>query len=88
MLLAEMTTLAASGEVLRRLDERKREGTRTDCPNVPRERKSVTQVYREMGAQYFRRSFRMNYLTFRVVGCIDGIVICGCKNKFGFELTH
>ena len=44
--------------------ERKREGTRIDCPTVQRTRKSVTQVYRELGKGYFRRAFRMSYRTF------------------------
>ena len=48
---------------LRRLDEekQKREGTRLECPTIPRVRKSVLQVYREMEQNYFRRSFRMSY---------------------------
>ena len=48
---------------LRRLDDekRKREGTRLECPTVPRVRKRGHQVYREMGKNYFRRSFRMPY---------------------------
>ncbi len=43
---------------------RKREGSRLDCPTIPRQRKSVTQVYRELGRTYFRRSFRMSFETF------------------------
>ena len=45
--------------------EDKREGTKLDCPNIPRQRKSVEQVYRELGSTYFRRSFCMSYRTFR-----------------------
>ena len=64
MLYAEASALACEGE-RRRLEEKKREGTKLDCPNIPRERKSVVQVYRELGSTYFRRSFRMSYGTFR-----------------------
>ena len=39
-------------------------GTRLNCPTVPRARKSVHQVYREMGKTFFRRSFRMTYSAF------------------------
>ena len=68
-LLAEFLLLyqqahQATSNVFHRLEEgRKREGTRLDCPTIPRVRKSVTQVYRELGA-YFRRSFRMTYKVF------------------------
>ena len=56
------STLACE-EKLRRLEERKREETRLDCPNVPRKRKSVVQVHQELGSTYFRCSFRMNFFT-------------------------
>ena len=62
MLYAEASTLACEEE-RRRLEEKRREGTRIDCPNIPRLRKSVVQVYRELGSTYFRRSFRMSYGT-------------------------
>ena len=39
-------------------------GKSSDCPTIPRQRKSVTQVYRELGKTYFRRSFRMSFETF------------------------
>ena len=64
MLYAEASSLACEEE-RRRLEEKKREGTRIDCPHIPRQRKSVVQVYRELGSTYFRRSFRMSYGTFR-----------------------
>ena len=68
-LLAQFITLYAKASPcnvaeLRRLDseKRKREGTRLECPTmVHRVRKSVHQVYREMGKHYFHRSFRMSY---------------------------
>ena len=58
MLYAEASTLAFEEEH-RRLEERKREGTRLDCLNVLRQKKSAVQVYRELGGTYFRRSFRI-----------------------------
>lgn len=65
-LLAQFLVLYAKASVcnvaeLQRLENKKREGTRLDCATVPRMRKSVLQVYREMGKNYFRRSFRMSY---------------------------
>ena len=64
LLLAKVAHLA--GDEDRRLkNKNKRVGTRLDAPTVPRQRRSVTQVYREMGAGYFRRSFRMTFRTFR-----------------------
>ena len=67
-LLAQFITLYAKASQcnvaeLRRLNNetQKREGTRLECPTVPWARKSVHQVYREMGKTYFRRSFRMSY---------------------------
>ena len=61
-LLAQFLVLYAKASVcnvaeLQRLENKKREGTRLDCATVPRMRKSVLQVYREMGKNYFRRSF-------------------------------
>ena len=64
MLYAEASALACEEEH-RRLKERKTEGTKLDCPNIPRLRKLVVQVYRELSSTYFRRSFRMSYRTFR-----------------------
>ena len=64
MLYAEASTLAFEEEH-RRLEERKRERTRLDCPNVPRQKKLAVQVYRELSSTYFRCSFRMNFTTFR-----------------------
>ena len=55
----------AGDEELRREYERKSEDGRHDSPLVPRERRSVTQVFRELGEGYFRRSFRMTYSSFR-----------------------
>ena len=57
MMYAKATTLAGD-EKLRREHERKREGSQLECPPVPRERKSVTQLYKELGKGYFRGSFR------------------------------
>ena len=62
MLYAQVAQLA-SAEEIRRVNS-KREGTRLDRPAVPRVRKNVTQVYRELGQNYFRRAFRMSYHTF------------------------
>ena len=57
-----MAQLASTKEI-RRVNS-KREGTRLDRPAVPRVRKNVTQVNRELGQNYFRRAFRMSYRTF------------------------
>ena len=62
MLYAQVSQITCADEI-RRLNS-KRQGTRLEKPTVPRERKTVTQVYRELGKHYFRRSFRMSYLTF------------------------
>ena len=62
MLFAQASQLSSAEEV-RRLNK-KRSGTRLDAPAVPRIRKTVTQVYRELGKHYFRRAFRMSYSTF------------------------
>ena len=62
LLYAQASQLASAEEALRL--ERKREGTRLECPTVPRQRKTVTQVYRELGKGYFRRAFRILYQTF------------------------
>ena len=51
LLYAQASQLASAEEALRL--ERKREGTRLECPTVPRQRKTVTQVYRELGKGYF-----------------------------------
>lgn len=63
MLLYHQTQQLSSTEHHRLLSN-KRPGTRLDCPTVPRVRKSVAQVSRELGKTYFRRSFRMSYATF------------------------
>ena len=42
-------------------EEATNEGTRLDCPTIPRIRKSVRQIFRELGPNYFRRSFRMRW---------------------------
>ena len=55
MLFAQASQLSSAEEV-RRLNK-KRSGTRLDAPAVPRIRKTVTQVYRELGKHYFRRAF-------------------------------
>ena len=62
MLYAQVSQITCADEI-RRLNS-KRQGTRLEKPTVPRERKTVTQVYRELGKHYFRRSFCMSYLTF------------------------
>ena len=46
-------------------EEATNEGTRLDCPTIPRIRKSVRQIFRELGPNYFRRSFRMRWSTFK-----------------------
>ena len=38
---------------------------RAGSPTIPRVRKSLTQVFRELGPTYFRRSFRMSWLNYR-----------------------
>ena len=53
-LLAQFLVLFAKASVcnvaeLQRLENKKREGTRLDCATVPRMRKSVLRVHREMG---------------------------------------
>ena len=63
MLLYAQASQLASAEGAQGL-ERKRDGTRIDCPTVQRTRMSVTQVYHELGKGYFCRAFRMSYRTF------------------------
>ena len=55
-------------------------GTRLNCPTVPRARKSVHQVYREMGKTYFRRSCRMTYSAFC---CLLRLTKPGLQEAFG-----
>ena len=57
-------------------------GTRLNCPTVPRARKSVHQVYREMGKTFFRRSFRMTYSAFcRLLRLIEpGLQEAWCRS--------
>jgi hypothetical protein len=50
------------GELFR--EAKTKEGTRFNCPTVPRVRKSVYQVYREIGKTYFCGSFQMTYFPF------------------------
>ena len=64
MLNARTQQLGASYIAKNAGENRKRPGSRLDCPTVPRQRKSVTQLHRELGKTYFRRSFRMKYSTF------------------------
>ena len=45
--------------------KRKRDGVRLDTRTIPRERKTVAQVHRELGPGYFWRSFRMTFSTFQ-----------------------
>ena len=63
MLYTQTKQLASSER--HRIQSNKRIGSRLDCPTIPRDRKSVTQVHRELGKIYFRRSFRMTMKTFR-----------------------
>ena len=56
MFLAEVA-YCADGEDQCFKNNNKREGTRLNVPTVPQQRKSVTQVYREMGRGYLCRSF-------------------------------
>jgi len=52
-------------EEARSISERgKRKNDRFECPTVRRERKTLSQVYRELGHAYFRRSFRMTFSVF------------------------
>ena len=44
----------------------KKPGNRQGCPTIPRTRKWIRQILRELGPGYFRRAFRMSYLTFRI----------------------
>ena len=43
----------------------KKVGSRLGCPTIFRRRVSVSEIYRRMGSTYFRRAFRMSYLTFQ-----------------------
>ena len=43
---------------------KKREDARLDYPTVLRKRRTVTQVYRELNTNYFRRAFWMPYSSF------------------------
>ena len=45
-------------------EAKKRPSSRLGCPTVSRIRKSVSQIYRELGDTYFRRAFRMKMKTF------------------------
>ena len=58
----------------------KRQGTRLEKPTATRERKTVTQIYRELGKHYFRRSFRMSYSTF---GRLYRLLEDGLKKESG-----
>jgi hypothetical protein len=51
--------------LLELLEENDGNGTRLNCPTIPRTRKSMTQLFRELGPNYFRRSFRMSFDTFK-----------------------
>ena len=62
MLYAQRSQLTCAEKVGR--INNKGQGTRLEAPPVPRARTTVTQVYRELDKQYFRRSFRMLYETF------------------------
>ena len=42
-----------------------RKGTRLDTCTIPRERKTVMKIYRELGPTYFKRSYRMSYREFQ-----------------------
>lgn len=44
--------------------KRKREGTRLDKKAHERQRKTIDQIYRDLGPIYFKRAFRMTYSNF------------------------
>ena len=46
---------------------KKRKGTRTGCPTMKRERKTISQIYREISDTMFRRSYRMSFNTFLIL---------------------
>ena len=43
----------------------KKEGSRNGRPTIPRTRKWVNAIYRELGPTYFRRAFRMTLIDFK-----------------------
>ena len=43
----------------------KKEGSRNGCPTIPRTRKWVNAIHRELGPTYFRRAFRMTLIDFK-----------------------
>ena len=45
---------------------KKKPGTRLGCPTIPRTRKWMAAIHRELGPGYFRRAFRMSFLTFKI----------------------
>ena len=65
IMLYKQTHLMLSVAVLQE-EAKKRPSSQLDCPTVPRIRKSVSHIhiYRELGATYFRRAFRMKLKTF------------------------
>ena len=42
-----------------------RHGRRMGCPTRPRERKTIGEIYREIGDTMFRRSYRMSFVDFK-----------------------
>ena len=45
----------------------KRKGTRTGCPSIRRKRKTMSQIYTDIGETMFRRSYRMSFNTFFIL---------------------
>ena len=62
---------AANQLMMRSLLERRKDksssSNRSNCDTIRRTRKSIQQVYRELGPNMFRRSFRMEYSTFSLL---------------------
>ena len=63
IMIYKQTHQMASVAVLRE-EAKKQPSSQLDCPTVPRIRKSVSQIYRELGDTYFHRAFRMKMKTF------------------------
>ena len=58
------SSIEADKEAWSIFERGKRKNDRFECPTVRQERKSLSQVYRELGQAYFRRSFRMTFSVF------------------------
>ncbi|GFH48493.1 hypothetical protein CTEN210_04969 [Chaetoceros tenuissimus] len=42
-------------------------GTKLGATNIPRIRRTMPSIYREMGENYFKRAYRMSYTSFRIL---------------------